>query len=373
MKKVGILTFHASHNYGSVLQAYALSSYIKNRGFDVEVINLRNKAQKEAYRLLKFRRGLKGAANNLYMLSQISNLKRRYRAYETFINKTLPVSVKEYGSGAELAEEPLHYDTYVCGSDQIWNPACQDFEPAYYLDFVKGRRKTVAYAPSLGKAEFNAQHLQLIKSLISNIDCVSVREEQGAKLLQSMTDKTVSVVCDPVLLLDSEEWKHFAKLPSIRKPYILTYYLENNHGSREYLPYLRKLTGYTVVSLNEYLRDAFKPYHHAFGASPQEFVGLFMDASLILTNSFHGTAFATIFQKPFFTAAASDPATAVNNNDSRKYDYLTRLGLEGRILTNRFPEKEDILTIDYKNALNKLAAFRDQSIQYLKQALEVKQ
>lgn len=372
MKKVGILTFHASHNYGSVLQAYALSSYVKGLGFDVEIINLRNQAQKDAYKVLSFRRGLRGAVHNLYSLSQLPALMRRYNAFERFITGPLPVSAKEYSSGAELAKEQLNYDIYICGSDQIWNPVCQDFEPAYYLDFVENRRITLAYAPSLGKAEFEEHHLALIKSLLPNIDHISVREEQGARLLRTLTDKEIEVVCDPVLLLNRDEWSRFAKAPRFREPYILTYFLENNHGSREYLPYLQAQTGYKVVALNEYIKDMFKPYQHAFDTDPMEFVGLFMNASLVLTNSFHGTVFATIFQKPFFTAAADDYKTAINNNDSRKYNYLSLLGLESRILTTDPPKKEAILNIDYSVAGQKMTAYRDHSMDYLKRTLGIK-
>lgn len=366
--KIGHLTFHGAHNYGSVLQAYALSKQIELMGNEVEIINLRNKAQLEAYEIIhKSDKGYRRAFKYLIFHS----LKRRFNEFERFINEVLPVSEEQYLSTQDIANANLEYDAYVCGGDQIWNPACQDFEPAYYLQFLPetDTAKRISYSPSLGKTEFDESTKKNIANWISNFQSISVREERGAQLLRTLTDKPVQVVCDPVLLLDMKYWQEMAVAPKYKKPYILTYFLDNNHGSRNLIEYLRKTTGYEVVILNEYIRDFVKPYHKVYDASPEEFVGLFMNASFIYTNSFHGTAFATIFEKPFLTAIAADQEHAVNNNDSRKIDYLRRIGLEDRLYTNGLPDRESLLHVDYKTANDKLIKFREESLNYLVEAL----
>ncbi len=366
--KIAHLTFHASHNYGSVLQAYALSKQLQLMGHEVEILNLRPESQRNTYRLI--RKGDRGL-HLLFRWLIYPALRKRFRHYERFINEVLPITKQEYASTSSLAQADLHYDAYVCGSDQIWNPACQDFELAYYLQFLKkdDKAKRISYAASLGKTEFSAGQLERMRGWVRSFDYISVREPRGAALIQSLTDTPVHSVCDPVILLDKEYWKQMAVAPALKKPYILTYFLENNHGSRGLMEYLRRRTGFEVINLNEYIRDFVKPYHRYYSTSPEEFVGLFMNASLVYTNSFHGTAFATIFQKPLITAIASNQATAQNNNDSRKIDYLMRLGLQNCLYTDGLPDVQLTLKMDYSEAQQKLEAFRAESLRYLENAL----
>lgn len=366
--KIGQLTFHASHNYGSVLQAYALSRELQLLGHETEFINLRPTAQREAYRIIRENeRGIHRAFHYLIYPA----LKRRYDEYERFITQVLPIGNKEYQSTEELRAEHFSYDAYVCGGDQIWNPACQDFETAYYLQFLGADdpARKIAYAPSFGKAEIDEETMRQIGEWARCFDTISVREERGAGLLREYVDKPVRAVCDPVLLLDRREWERLAVPPRFKKPYILAYFLENNHGSRGLIEYLQKTLGYEVVIFNEYLREFLKPYHKVYGASPEEFVGLFLNASFVYTNSFHGTAFATLFEKPFLTAIAADQKNARNNNDSRKIDYLTRLSLEERLYQTGQPDPENLLALDFTTARERLQRFRDDSLDYLVTAL----
>ena len=270
-----------------------------------------------------------------------------------------------------MKKETFDYDAYVCGGDQIWNPVCQDFETAYYLQFLdeKNHAKKISYSPSLGRTEFDEETLEKISQWVERFDAISVREVRGAELIRKLTNKPVKTVCDPVILLEKSEWENLAVKPKYKKPYILVYFLENNHGSRNLTEYLRGITGYDVVIFNEYIRDFVKPYHKAYSASPEEFVGLFMNASFVYTNSFHGTAFATIFEKPFISAIAVDQEHATNNNDSRKIDYLKKIGLESRLYTTGKPTKEFLLNVDYNHARERMKEFREESLDFLRKAL----
>lgn len=366
--KIGQLTFHAAHNYGSVLQAYALSKELQLLGHETEFINLRPQSQKDMYKVIrKSDRGI----YKLFHCLLYPALKKRFKNFERFINDVLPITKKEYESTEELKKEQFDYDAYICGGDQIWNPVCQDFETAYYLQFLdeNNNAKKISYSPSLGKTEFDESVLRKIEKWVENFDAISVREPRGAEIIQSLTDKIVHTVCDPVLLLDKKVWENLAVKPKYKKPYILVYFLENNHGSRELTEYLREVTGYDVVIFNEYIRDFIKPYHKAYSASPEEFVGLFMNASLVYTNSFHGTIFSTIFEKPFISAIATDQGKAMNNNDSRKIDYLKKIGLENRLYTSGRPDKDFLLFMDYSEARKKMEEFRSDSLDFLENCL----
>ena len=367
-RKIGQLTFHGSHNYGSVLQAYALSRKLQLLGHDVEIINLRPQTQKDAYQIIRsWDKGIYKVFR--YMIYPLLN--KRYLNFERFITNVLPITSKEYNTTKELKTESFDYDIFVCGGDQIWNPACQDFETAYYLQFLNENCnvRKISYAPSLGKTKFEPEVLNNISKWLETFDFISVREKRGAELLKSLTDKSVYNVCDPVLLLEREEWMKMAVTPKYKKPYILVYFLENNHGRRDLIEYLRATLKYEVVILNEYIRDFVKPYHKAYHISPEEFVGLFLNASFVYTNSFHGTAFATHFRIPFLTAIAENQASAVNNNDSRKVDYLKKIGLEDRLYTSGQPAKEKLLKVNFQNSERKLKEFRDKSLEYLHKSL----
>ena len=370
MTTIGQLTFHASHNYGSVLQAYALNRWLRDAGYDAEIINLRNAAQRHAYRIFKVKgKGIKRIFHFLYSLYSYPKLKRRAVNFEDFINHVLPITKEVYDNGNDLKGK-VHYDIFVTGSDQVWNPACQDFESAYYLDFVDKDAKTIAYAPSLGRTEFNDEQLQLIQQLLENIDFISCREEEGADVLRNLTTRPVTVVCDPVVLLGREAWDEFAGDIQWKEPYILTYFLENNNGSKVCLKEIQKKTGFSVVSLNEDIRDFGKGYQCAFDASPREFVGLFKHASFILTNSFHATAFSTLFEKPFYTICASNTNVS-NPNDSRKSSYLKTIGLTERLIhDDNLPPKDKWFELDYAACQLKVEEFRKNSEQYLKNAMK---
>lgn len=368
--KIGQLTFHASHNYGSVLQAYALSSVLRSFGNEVQILNLRTKAQREAYRVFQVKgSGLKKLAHLLYTLYVTPARRRRFLNFEKFIRECLPISSETYSNGKELAGINF-FDTFVTGSDQVWNPVCQDFDPAYYLNFADRKAKRVAYAPSLGRTAFDTDQLALIRELLTNVEWISCREESGAEVLRTLTDRPVTVVCDPVLLPGQDFWSKFAVPPHDRSPYILTYFLENNNGDKRHLQDIQRQTGYRVVSLNEDIRDWTKGYQTAFDATPQEFVGLIQNASFVLTNSFHATAFSTIFKRPFYTLCGRG-AQDGNPNDCRKIDYLKRIGLSDRILlpNQALPSRNEWEQLDYVRASVAMDEFQTFSRNYLLQAL----
>ena len=367
MKTIGTITFHASHNYGSVLQAYALAKVIENEGYDVKIIHYRSKKQKDCYALYKRYSGAKGTLRNIYQRLITGKLKRRYKGFEQFINEVLPVT-EEVNDEQGIKKYASSFDCYVCGSDQVWNPVCQDFSSAYYLDFVEGKKR-IAYAPSLGKGEFDDEHKSLIKRLLKNVDYISVREKQGKALLERLTDKKVELVCDPVILFGRKGWEEVIPKRTIKEPYMLVYFLENNHGDRSYIRLIAKTLGLKVVVLNENVRDFFTNYIKKYDALPLEFVSLIKNASFVYTNSFHATAFSTTFNVPFASMIAKTE-NVQNNNDSRKIDFLTALGLE-KCLKKSLTEDEIVALskTDFDYANKQLEVLRETSKNYLLKAL----
>ena len=369
MKTGGLITFHASHNYGSVLQAYALYNLLEGFNLKIKIINLRTENQKNCYKKLTWYKGLHGIRRNLLNVLYGNKLKNRYKKFEDFINNVLPVTEEVDDTGIEKFGEAFDY--YFCGSDQIWNPACQDFSSGYYLDFVKSGKK-IAYAPSLGKASFGEEETAIIKRLIKNLDCISVRETEGKEFLKYFTEKEISVVLDPVLLAGRGFWaeKTANVINKFKKPYMLVYFLENNHGDRGYIKYLSKTLGLKVVTVAEHPDDILKHYYKEYDCAPLEFVKLIKDAAFVYTNSFHATAFSAMFNVPFVSMVAKSD-NVKNNNDSRKIDFLKSVGLDDRIKKSLDGlKKEDLLKNDFDSANFKLDNLRKKSYEYLKGAIE---
>ena len=150
MKKVGIITFHAAYNYGSMLQAYALQQVILSMGYDCEIINFRSPAQKRQYKPIFVVGSLYGrCVRFIIQAAYVWGILKKQRLFEQFLNSELKLSYNEYGTLEDLENAGFNYDYYISGSDQIWNVYCNDFNYAYFLPFVKSGKR-IAYAPSMG-------------------------------------------------------------------------------------------------------------------------------------------------------------------------------------------------------------------------------
>ena len=221
MSKIGITTFHRSHNCGSILQAYAMQEVLAEYGFEPEFIDFATKGQKDLYSVvkpLKFN-SPKGLARSIYKnavgLSLYRRTKQNWTSYDKYLTTILNVSESSYALNSELKEVEMDYDIYLTGSDQVWNAAIDDYDDTYFLNFVHSHPK-IAYAVSQGAKDLRLHAEDPVKTAeyIKNIDFVSTREENGQKWLEDLTGAEYPVVLDPTLLHD---WTSYEKI-------------EENHG-----------------------------------------------------------------------------------------------------------------------------------------------
>lgn len=372
-KRVGIITFHASYNYGSMLQAYALQSVITRMGYDCEIINFRTDRQKDMYRLPWQRGGIfNKVKRGLMYLPIMCQLKRKQRLFETFLNEEYHLSEMEYHTSDELKNADLEYDYYVSGSDQIWNTTCRDFDNVYFLDFVKDKTR-IAYAPSLGpKPSFPEEgDIQAtIKAALRNYDYISVRETGSAMKIRELIGTDVPVAVDPTLLLDSEEWIVKAgKEPIIKGEYVFLYSPWPDVGSWKYAKKLAKLYKVKVVVSNIYSssRDNIFLFDPTFclhlPVGPKEFLNLCRHAKYVVGQSFHLAVFCIHMRKPFVIVGGAD--------DSRVFNLLDLTGLMSRTIGGQ----EDILMkfentdIDFEYAMRVLKIERGKCLDWLGRCL----
>lgn len=363
--KVGIITFHASHNYGSMLQAYALQQTIIRMNHLCEIINLRTEAQRKLYRPFFLENNWRKKVKALrYPILAVADW-HKHSLFEKFLHEKMILTADEYSTPEELKQTTMSFDCYISGSDQIWNTGCRDYVSSYYLDFVKvGRR--IAYAPSMGPipySDIDVRFYPFIKNAILKYDAVSVREQGTADRLKGITGIGAEVVLDPTLLLSRKEWLDMAgEKPLIEGDYIFLYtpWVSSNRCLYQYALDLAQRYGMKVVcTLNEGNREWGKNssfiFHVATG--PVEFLNIIRHSRMTLSASFHAVVFSIIFGKPFYATGGM--------KDSRISSLLKIVDLEecAEIFENRKS------SYDFVEAYNRILPYVNKSLSFLKNAL----
>ena len=363
--KTGLVTFFHIHHYGAHLQACATAKKVKDLGSECEIVNYYVNQDNALFRKGKSPRAL---AANAHTALHKAALQRRYDRFEAFAAEHLPIGEKFYPDRAALYGERPEYDVILSGSDQIWNPTIfpdKHFDPVYFGTFSAARR--IAYAPSFAVKELPAGMETELEGYLKEYSHISTREKQGAKIVRAVTGREVPTVLDPTLLLTREEWSAIAQKPALAGGYILAYCINKPGALAPYIERLAAETGLPVVQLCGIRGKVHPKARQVMDAGPAEFLGWFENASYVCTNSFHGTVFSTVFQKPFFTTVA--PQEMGDPTVSRTGNILAALGLTCRII-GRADTAELLSSIDYAAMEERLTALRERSVRYLRCALE---
>lgn len=357
--KIGILTFHCAHNYGAVLQCYALQEYLKGLGHDVEIIDYRPNYLLNPYKIFKVNKTNILAKRLKNVIKAILMLGRRYVRYykfNRFINQRLNLSYKKNYI-------PDNYDVYIIGSDQVWNPGITNgFDPIYFADFSfkKGSKIYATYAASMeSKKLSNKERLYYVKNL-NNFDYVSVRENALANLLQPLTDKTIETVLDPTLIVDKKIWDSIAVKPKINCKYILVYQVLSHEKTFEIAEEKSKELNARIIELTPSVYWGEKSRCKST-ISPEEFIGFFKYASFVVTTSFHGTVFSIINNKPFGYLQVG--------NGTRVKSLLSYLNLENHIINDAKSMNCIDFCINYENINSLLSSIQINSKEYISKIL----
>jgi len=362
MSTFGIITFHDSYNFGAVLQAYALQETVKSFGVDCKIINYRRKSTKIAYKI--FRDGITkfNIYYNLNALTKYSLLKKREKKFEKFITNYMNLSI-ELKSYQELEKNYPKYDGYICGSDQIWNPISKDIR-GYFLEFIKEKNCTkIAYAPSLGVKEIPKEKMEFFKKTLESFDAISVRENQSVEIINKIADKNVVSCVDPVILPDRNFWEKNIIEIKIKKPYIVVYGLLRSDELNEIVKALKCKYNYQVVVIAYSAINWVCPKDVIiWDAGPLDFITYIKNAEVVVTSSFHGTAFSILFEKEFYSVIG-------NNGNMRIENLLNFLDLSDRAIKDDV-NLSNIKEINYKIVNVKLNELKNKSIEFLKNALK---
>lgn len=364
--KIGLLTWYKNDNYGSALQAYSLYKVLNKFG-KCDVINYSNshKPQKNTVFYIGqmqkiYERYIKRTQRKRFL----KEIKLRSDKFTNFYcnNFTFTDNCVDYNDLYNLQNK---YDMFICGSDQIWNP--KFYSNINFLGFIKDSNKIISYAPSIGvNSLLNLKYTDDIKKNLERFKYLSIRENTGKKAITELINRDAVVCCDPTILIGKDYWNKLIKCESQDEPYILCYFLSDN---KRYWTYVEKLRNkmdinIKVIPINQ--NDIDRNYQYLSGVGPLELLSYIKNAKYVCTDSYHGTIFSIIFEKPFTVLRRFNDDSSFSQN-SRLYDFLELTDMKNRLEIEY--DSSDLFQIEWENASNKMDSEIKKSMNYLSSAI----
>lgn len=354
--KIGISTVHYAHNYGAMLQGYALKRYCESLGHEVIMTDRRRKLltkwnpRKVNIHSLKSIILYPKYLCKWYLPSYIP-LIRREKKFEKFLNK--------YLNNTPFSKDD-EFDLIIYGSDQIWSKFDYGFNKIWWgYDDLK-TKKRISYAASMGIVDIEVSDEAFIREALSHFNAVSVREYDlyNALIEKKMIDKSrIQQVVDPTFLLSKEEWLKITSPRLVQKPYLFFYDFQTDEQTTDIVKTIAKKLGLKIVrATNGILTDDGSDIYYK-AINPTEFLSLIYYADFVCTSSFHGTVFSILFEKQFIVRQIW--------NISRVKTLLKHTKLEGRFVSTQ-DQIAHLDKIDYSNFSNTMDKIIKKSCDYLK-------
>ena len=391
--KIGIITFwESTDNYGQVLQAYALQQVLKNMGhnpfqirYSLRASQLEEKKTSVFKRLLKVllvypfvksikRRKVQCEDAECKKILEKKNVARKFREFR---NQYITQSEKVYNSINELRSDPPQADCYITGSDQVWTMLLSnEGNAAYYLDFGNKSIKRIAYAASFGRSEYPDFLLPRLKTLLARFDSISVREQEGVVICNSI-GLNVEHVLDPTLLLSKNEYLDKLKCfveNDVKEKTLFVYSINVRTSEDIYWKELNKYAAdnklkiiVTTSSGNIPGRELYEGVEYSY-ATIEEWLKLVNYAHLVVTTSFHGVVFCLLTQTNFVFVPLHNSGSRGNG---RLESLLGTLGLTSKICYSS--DSFEIVAntdIDWEKVSHSLEIQRLHSLFYLRSVID---
>lgn len=372
-KNILLSSIYTGFNYGTSLQALAMKMLVEKYGYISEIVSHKSSLSKG--------RDIRVSKMTTMLFRTIfrpSLFKKTFLTYTSSIGKSIDEATKEkfyqytntfispsLCSNSQLKKKAKDAFACVCGSAQIWNTEAVYVSPMFYLRYAP-KNKRIAYAPSLGKEYVPNYNKRLMKKYINDIPYVSVRETQGAKVIQELTSRDVPVVLDPTLLFSYEDWQRYSK-QTFLKDYILIYFLDEPSEKtidliNKTYPDKKKIT--ILYDFEMYSKIENREH---FSAGPSEFLDLIHGAEFVYTDSFHGLAFCVNFNKRFYVFDRNYGIASPQS--SRITSIIDLFDMKDAYITS---DTEQIIDFKYDyTSLNKiLADLREKSFEFFIKSLE---
>lgn len=384
--RIGLITIQSA-NYGSILQMWALYKSVEELGHSCTVINY---AYPTAYHLTHAIGNENCRSQNLLnprvIIRKIRSLYKKIivrRIRKNYPNDSLQESFYEFMKQCQMTpalydkdsiiQNPPHFEIYLTGSDQVWNPRYYHRDYSFLLNFTRPNDVRVSYASSFGARDLLPQYREDYSRYLKRYSHVSVRERSGIELFKRLTGGGKAVYClDPTMLLTKEMWRQYSthNLALQQEKYILCYIQTYAFDPYPYADRLIKrvqhLTGYKVKIITKDIFEQMKGYEVQYNVGPREFLDLYDNASFVIACSFHAIVFSLIMRKPFFAIMNDKPSL-----DDRQANIIEEFGLQSRTF-----RKGDILPgiknlpLDFTEIESRIDVLRASSLNYLKSILQ---
>lgn len=351
--KTYTITTHCYSNCGSYLQSFALQQFLIINDFENEIVNYIPPYKKQNFSIKVFMH---------YIIFSKQNYFRNHKFKE--LRKKMHLTNKLFKSNQDLSILDNESSIFIVGSDQIWNKH-SDFgnDEAFYLSFVK-KGKKISYAASIGYNDIDNNELKELHSKIKEFDFISTREPLVSfDNLGELSRLILYHVCDPVFLINKDIYNQFIKNDYKYKDHVVVYFPKNIELANKIANHYACNENKVVLLAGNY--NKIKADIHVPECSPIEFLSYIKYAKIVISTSFHATAFSIVYNKDFLVV---DP----NENDSRFDSVLDKCNLKKRIIRD-YSELDSLTAINYDEVnylINKWAKISgDLLINFLKRCI----
>lgn len=376
MKKIGIVTWFDSFNYGTCLQCYALSEFLIRQGFDTFIpesfryyYGVKHPIQSTKKIIEKVKAKLNPPNQVLTVPKELvdSYEVRKFKNHKFAYERNNIYEIKNRNDYYSMINNS---NVFVTGSDQIWNP--EYVTPPFLLSFVDKKTKKIAYASSIGVSKIPENKIDFYKKYLSLFDAIGVREIAAKKELEKLIDKEIVTVVDPTLLLDGKFWKNIAdgydNNYDLKQKYIFCYFIGKNdkwQSDVEQFAIKKNLKIYCALSESNLVPNIGQIFPDA---GVVDFLALLSKAEYVFTDSFHAVTLSINMNKNFYVYKRFKDFS-LNSQNSRITNVLRMFDLKERLITNDNSLNDINDTIAYNITNELLAKERTLSQEFLLRAI----
>lgn len=357
--KVAFITIHFGYNFGSIFQTIATKRILEESGVEPICINYipPRYTEKRYWKdgsssLIRFIRRLL-----FYPIHLVSK-----RNYSQYLAKHCPLSNVIYAED-DFQKLCPQADIYMTGSDQVWNYKHNEgLDKHYFFDGIIGKK--IAFASSIGMVDLPNDYANYMKHVLASFSAISVREESAIDILSSWGIQCTQLI-DPTFLVNKKSWTQYASKRLYNQPYLFVYLPYNVSDKGIVYQTVRKIADKENLKVITYSwdnrKDDMADMTITF-ADPGDVLSLFIYASQVVTNSFHGTAFSINLNKQFWSYMPSHFSTRLRS-------VLNLFDLENRMLEGVISEDNINKTIDFTEVNCVLNKEREKARHFIKEAL----
>lgn len=368
-KKIEVITLHRTVNYGSVLQAYATQYILEKLGYNIEFIDyyperlhMLGMLKRIKNKKIQFKNNI--ILRNIARIIILPSYLKRFYVFKKFVKKHLHLTKKTYYTEEDLEKDVPSADIYCTGSDQVWNVGWNEkIDYPFFLKFVPDNKKCIAYSASFGKSKLDDWEKNETKELLKKYSHIAMREKSGINILEDLGIKNSVHVLDPTLLLDKDEWSNLISKKFENKKYIFMYNINHNKKLDKYAGKLAKIKKLPLIYVSYNYHDCFKEGKLKCNLNVEDFLSLIVNATYVLTDSFHCTAYSLNFNKNLLVAYPEKFST-------RLASIVELTGINEKVINDYNDLSLCDKEINYKYVNKILENERNKSISYLKKMIE---